>query len=269
MRKKNPILKAALKTARPPSMGMVWVIAGAITLLLSVLLIRLYQSDPLIERAFTRITVNTLLFGAGSAGLLAPLAVGPLIAVSTARQVGGEAFQLLRVTGLDASAIFKGYRNVAYFRLRTLWGAAAALFAPVIIAADHFGVGILYNLYCYQGSLSPAGPCPLPTMTDFTRVLPAAFLLTTLVTALALIVNLYAVSVGISAAFLTRSETGALGLTFGLVLIPYLSFAGLGIRATSFVDGPRAWALLFVGLLAMGAIGVRLPAMARRRIEEA
>lgn len=120
IRQPNPIFDRALQHSRWPSPRTTWILFGVFILVGLVYIWFVY----LVDRDDTlAISISLIVFGLSS--LLVAILSAPLSALVTClnlpKEISGDAFQTLRLTGLSRRKIVVGYLLISLYRLRLLW----------------------------------------------------------------------------------------------------------------------------------------------------
>lgn len=150
----NPIFIRLTRSDHPPSLGVtLWLGFGLVLAILALITLAILLGEASVTR---RILVG-LNVAASILVIVSPVLISVIAANLTAREVGREAFQVLRMTDISRDAIVHGFVLTALYRVRVLLILLVALL-PILIVQHVFTTQTAVSQYDCYAFVARIGP---------------------------------------------------------------------------------------------------------------
>ncbi len=159
----NPLVQQVVQRGKWPLLRTAVLIAFGLGLLMTAIITR-----AIIRMPAPAIPAVWLMFLGWLAVLVSPAIIGMVAGVSTARTVGSEVFELVRLTNLSGREIVRGLVGRALYRMRILLGLNVAAL-PVLVLSMIYLTILVTQIFCtiacstlmYAGSPCACEPWPV------------------------------------------------------------------------------------------------------------
>ena len=239
----NPVYRFAIQDTGWPSPRQAWIVGLIIINVFTLLALWNYIRDPMMEINFTRVISWVIIGLATVLAFLIPLWLAIWLVLITQRQFHSEAFQLVKMTGIEPSEITKGFRRSAFYRTRLVWVAAFALFPPVLLTVAHQGVMLMKLSYEFDQMGVPFNP-----WRELTSMMTIAFPLTLVIFVAASIFLLYSLLMAVNVGMLVSKREVA-------IILMLLSYSPIGLMVYEWFNlysyGWTIFALAFMLMLTL------------------